>query len=115
LIIDYELEVHYYPGKANEFADMLSHKAQCNYLSIVCLTGDESSTQVLPGPSLYNITLTPILRDNIIASQKNDEGMAHIKRRMQEGDPKVSCFYEDAEGTLWFKYSFVVSKREALK
>jgi hypothetical protein len=49
---------------------------------------------------LFNITLTPILRDEIIAAQKNDEGMGHIKRRMQEGDPNVACFYEDAKGTL---------------
>jgi hypothetical protein len=34
---------------------------------------------------------------------------------MQEGDPKVACFYEDAEGTLWFKERLVVPKKEALK
>jgi hypothetical protein len=37
---------------------------------------------VLPDLLLCNIILTPILRDEIIAAQKNDEGMAHIKRRM---------------------------------
>jgi hypothetical protein len=41
--------------------------------------------------------------------------MGHIKRRMQEGDPKVACFHEDAEGTLWFKERLVVPKKEALK
>jgi hypothetical protein len=41
--------------------------------------------------------------------------MAHIKRRMQEGDPKVACFHEDADGTLWFKDRLVVPKREALR
>jgi hypothetical protein len=41
--------------------------------------------------------------------------MGHIKRRMQEGDPKVACFREDAEGTLWFKDRLVVPNREALK
>jgi hypothetical protein len=41
--------------------------------------------------------------------------MAHIKRRIQEGDPKVACFCEDVEGTLWFKDILVVSKKEALK
>jgi hypothetical protein len=41
--------------------------------------------------------------------------MDHIKRRMQEGDPKVTCFCEDAEGTLWFKERLVVPKKEALK
>jgi hypothetical protein len=49
---------------------------------------------------LYNITLTPILRNEIIAAQKNDDGMAHIRRGMQEGDPKVNYFCKDAEGTL---------------
>jgi hypothetical protein len=90
LIKDYELEVHYHPTKANVIADALSHKAHCNYLLAVCLTGEESSTHVLPDLSLFNITLTPTLRDEIIAAQKNDEGMDHIKRRMQEGDPKVA-------------------------
>jgi hypothetical protein len=41
--------------------------------------------------------------------------MGHIKRRMQEGDPKVACFLEDVEGTLWFKERLVVPKKEALK
>jgi hypothetical protein len=70
---------------------------------------------VLLNLSLFNITLTPTLRAEIIAAQKNDEGMGHIKRRMQEGDPKVVCFHEDAEGTLWFKERLVVPKKGALK
>jgi hypothetical protein len=115
LIKDYELEVHYHPGKTNIVADVLSHKAHCNYLLVVRLTGQESSTRVLPNLSLFNITLTPTLRDEIKAAQKNDEGMDHFKRRMQEGDPKVACFHEDTEGTLWFKERLVVSKKEALK
>jgi hypothetical protein len=53
---------------------------------------------VLPDLSLFNITLTPTLRDEIIAAQKTDESMGHIKRRIQEGDPKVTCFHEDVEG-----------------
>jgi ribonuclease HI len=44
LIKDYELEVHYHPRKANVIADALSHKAHCNYLPVVRLTGEESST-----------------------------------------------------------------------
>jgi hypothetical protein len=94
LIKDYELELHYHPGKANIVADTLSHKAHCNYLPAVRLMGEESSTRVLPDLSLYNITLTPVLRGEIIAAQRN---MGYIKRRMQEGDPKVACFREDAE------------------
>jgi hypothetical protein len=82
LIKDYELEVHYHPGKANVVADTLSRKAHCNYLPAVRLTEEESSTCVFPNLSLFNITLTPTLRAEIIAAQKDDEGMSHIERRM---------------------------------
>jgi hypothetical protein len=115
LIKNYKLEVHYHPGKANVVVDALSHKAHCNYLPAISLTGKESSTRVLPNLSLFNLTLTPTLRAEIIASQKDDEGMGHIKRRMLEGDPKVACFREDAQGMIWFKERLVVPKREALK
>jgi hypothetical protein len=34
---------------------------------------------------------------------------------MEEGDPKVNCFHEDAEGILWFKDRLVVPNKEVLK
>jgi hypothetical protein len=123
-----ELEVYLYPTRFEheakkmarvdqrlQAADALSHKVHCIYLPAVHLTREESSTQVLPNLSLFNITLTLILRDEIITAQKNDEGMAHIKRRIQECDPKVTCFCEDAEGVLWFKNRLVVPKKATLK
>jgi hypothetical protein len=115
LIKDYELEVHYHTGKANVVTDVLNRKAHCNYLPAVRLTGEESSTRVLPNLSLFNIILTPTLRAKIIAARKDDDDMGHIKRRIQESDPNVACFREDAEGTLWFKERLVVPKREDLK
>jgi hypothetical protein len=115
LIKDYELEVHYHPRKVNIIADAFSRKGHCNYLPVVRSTVEESSTRVLPDLSLYNITLTPTLRGEIIAAQTNDEGMGHIRKRIQEGDPKVACFREDVEGTLWFKDRLVVPRKEALK
>jgi hypothetical protein len=107
--------VYYHSGKANVVADALSRKAHYNYLPAVHSMGKESSTRVLSDLSLFNITLTPALKGEIIAAQKNDEGMGHIKRRMRGGDPKVAYFHEDAEGTLWFKDRLVVPKKEALK
>jgi hypothetical protein len=115
LIKDYELKVHYHPGKANVVADALSRKAHCNNLPALPLIGEESSIRVLSDLSLYNITLTPMLRDEIIAAQKIDEGMAHPRRGVSEGDPKVNCFCEDAEGILWFTNRLVVLKEAVLK
>jgi hypothetical protein len=51
-----------------------------------------------------------MLRGEIIAAQSSDEGVAHIKRRLAECDPKISCFRVDEDGTLWFKHHLVVPK-----
>jgi hypothetical protein len=115
LVKDYELEVHNHPGKANVVADALSHKAHCNYLPTMRSAGQESCTRVLPDLSVFNITLTPTLRSEIIATQKRDKGMKLIKGRIREGDPRVTCFHEDTKGTLWFKDRLVVPRREGLK
>jgi hypothetical protein len=79
---DYELEVHYHPGKVNVVADVLSHKAHYNYLPVVHSSGKESITRVLPESLVSNITMTPTLRSDIIATQKCDNGMKHIQRRV---------------------------------
>jgi hypothetical protein len=63
----------------------------------------------------YNVTLTPMLRGEIIASQGSDDGVAHIKRRLVADDPKVNCFHVDDEGALWFKDRLVVPKNHQLR
>jgi hypothetical protein len=78
LIKDYELEVHYHLRKANVIADALSHKAHCNYLLAIRLTGKESSPRVLPDLSLFNITLTPTLRAEIITLREECEKVTRV-------------------------------------
>jgi hypothetical protein len=72
LIKDYELEVQYHPGKANVVTDVLSCKAHYNYLPVMHMTREESSTRVIPDLSLFNITLTPTLKSEIMVAQRND-------------------------------------------
>ena len=37
--------------------------------------------------TLANIVLTPTLRDQVIAAQKNNSGMEKIRQRLKENDP----------------------------
>jgi hypothetical protein len=48
LIKDYDIEIHYHPGKANVVTDALSHKSHYNHLSAVSIFGEESSIRVSP-------------------------------------------------------------------
>jgi hypothetical protein len=115
LINDYDLEIHYHPDKGNVVADALSHKVHYNYLPAVSISEEESSVRITPIMTQYNVTLTPVLRREIIAAQSSDEGVAHIKRRLTEGDPKVNYFHVDEDCTLWFKDRLMVPKNHELR
>jgi hypothetical protein len=62
LIKDYDLEIHYHPGKANVVVDALSRKDHYNYLPAVNISGEESSVRITPLMAEYNVTLTLVLR-----------------------------------------------------
>jgi hypothetical protein len=82
LIKDYELEVHYHPGKANVVADALSHKHRCNHLTIQSHPSyydlEKLSLRVVPHGRLTNIALIPTIKEDVIAAQKMDVGMGHL-------------------------------------
>jgi hypothetical protein len=100
LIKDYELEIHYHPGKANVVADALSRKHHCCNLMVQPLTScchlEEPSIQIIPHGALNNIALTPTIKEDVIAAQRTGARMGHIRRRLQLGEAK--CFRQDANG-----------------
>jgi hypothetical protein len=63
LIEDYDLEVHYHPGKANVVADALSRKAHCHCLSIevfsktLCYQIKKLNLEIIPQASLNLISV----------------------------------------------------------
>ena len=84
LIKDYNLEVHYHPGKANVVADALSRKSHCNPVEALL----EDGFNLLHSAVLHNITISCSLEGKIIELQQTDVGISHIKRKMQEQKTK---------------------------
>ena len=80
LIKDYNLEVHYHPGKANVVTDALSQKSHCNTLGALL----EDGFNLLHPPMLHNITISFSLESKIIELQQTDVGVFHIKRKKKE-------------------------------
>jgi hypothetical protein len=69
LIKDYDLEVHYHPGKANVVADALSRKLQCNCVMMdsridtLCDELSKMEVEVIPYGALSHISVEPALQD----------------------------------------------------
>jgi hypothetical protein len=112
LIKDYELEIHYHPGKLNVVANALSRKHYCNNLMVQALTSycdpAEPSLQVIPHGRLNNIALILTIKEDIIAAQRTDVGMSHVHQRLELGE--AQCFRQDVYGVLWFKDRLMVLK-----
>jgi ribonuclease HI len=121
LIKDYDLEVHYHPGKANVVADSLSRKAQCNCVimdSKVATLCDELrklNMEVISLGTLNYISVEPTLHEQIVLSQIGDKGVQVIKEMLEQKVDKYKCFRQDSKGVLWFEDRVVVPKNPELR
>jgi hypothetical protein len=88
------LDVNYHPEKANVVADALSRKHRCNHLTILshpsCYDPEEASLRVVPYGRLNNITLIPTIKEDIIAAQRTNVRMGHLRQRLELGE--AQCF-----------------------
>jgi hypothetical protein len=103
LIKDYDLEVHYHPGKPNVVADALSRKVHCNHLELkpvsdpLCEEMRRLNLEMVEQGNLYALTVESNLYDRIVTAQRNDEGIQITKQKLVEGDPKY-MFPEGSQG-----------------
>jgi hypothetical protein len=92
LIKDYDLEVHYHPGKSNIAADAVSRKAHCNcqsaefYNKTLYHEMRKLNLDMVPQGTLNHISVEPTLHDRIIMAQLNDEGVKIIKQKLSKGE-----------------------------
>ena len=90
LIKDYDMKLHYHPGKANVVADALSRKSYANTLVSTGLPKELAE-------DLRELRLEIVPR----GAQKEDKEIAEIKERMSKG--KAKEFREDEHDTLLFE------------
>jgi hypothetical protein len=107
MIKDYELEIHYHPGKANMVADALSRKSQVNMLAAhpmpyeLAKEFDRLSLGFLNNTQGVAIELEPTLEQDIRKGQKDDEKLKEIQQLIIDG--KGPDFCDVAEVVVWFK------------
>jgi hypothetical protein len=121
LIKDYDLEVHYHPGKANVVANALSWKAQCNCVTMdskiatLCEELCKLNMEVVSSGTLSYISVEPTLHEQIIMAQIGDKGVQVIKGMLEQKVDKYKCFRQDSKGVLWFEDRLVVLKNPELR
>jgi hypothetical protein len=119
LIKDYDLEIHYHPGKANLVADALSQKEHV-HATIVAQIHEEIvedfrrlNLGIVAHTEGVTIELEPTLEQEIRKGQVGDAKIQEIKDLIIEG--RGPEFTEDEQGTIWFKDRICVPEIDSLR
>jgi hypothetical protein len=119
LIKDYDLEIHYHPGKANSVADALSRKEHVHSAFVVQLPDELAkdferlNLGIVTHTEGVTIELEPTLEQEIRKGQIGDAKIQEIKDLITEG--RVPEFTEDEQGTIWFKDRICVQEIDSLR
>jgi hypothetical protein len=119
LIKDYDLEIHYHPGKVNLVADALSRKEHV-HATIVAQIPDEIAKDfrrlnlgIVAHTEGVTIDAESTLEQEIHKGQIGDAKIQEIKDLITEG--RGLEFMEDEQGTIWFKDRICVPDIDSLR
>ena len=111
LIKDYDMKLHYHPGKANVVTDALSRKSYSNTLVSTGLPKElaedlrELRLEIVPSGFVATMEVQSTLLGKIREAQKDDKEIAEIKERMSKG--KAKGFREDEHDTCGLRTVFM--------
>src|SRR3954464_10959919 len=113
-IADFNMDIHYTPGKANVMADALSRKAYCSELEVQVhqpLLYEEFrklNLEIVPQGHVNNLVVEPNLDETIRWIQTCASGVEKIKRDITKG--KAPSFAVADDGMLYFQKHLVVPR-----
>ena len=119
LIKDYDMKLHYHPGKANIVADALSRKSYANILESKGLPKElaedlrELRLEIVPRGFVATMEVQSTLLGKIREAHKDDKEIAEIREKMGEG--KAKGFREDEHDTLWFEDRIYVPNNSEIR
>jgi hypothetical protein len=119
LIKDYDLEIHYHPGKANLVADALSRKEHVHSAVVAQLPYEivEDFRRLNLGIVSHTegviIDVEPTLEQEIHKGQIGDAKIQETKDLITKG--RGPEFTEDEQGTIWFKDRICVPEIDSLR
>jgi len=119
LIKDYDLEIHYHPGKANMVADGLSRKSYVNAIMATKMPQEfylefgKLNLGFVAHTEGITIEVELTIQQEIRKGQLEDDKIKEIKELMEAG--KAPDFTEDEQGIVWFRKRICVPDVDHLR